>query len=134
MKEAIFFYDGDCGFCNTTVIFLLKRTKLTTLLFCPLQSQYADSFFAKHGYRQPDLTTAYLFYRGRLYQKSSAVLKAVTLAEGIVKYIGICSLAVPRFIRDAGYDFVASIRQSIKLGKNSCRMLTAEERQRFLSF
>lgn len=132
MKEAIFFYDGDCGFCNATDMFLLDRTRLKTLLFCPLQSKYAENFFIDHGYRQPDITTAYLFHRGRLYQKSSAVLKAIALAESPIKHLSI-SLIVPSFIRDSVYDFVSSIRKRIRLGKGSCRMLTPQERKRFLS-
>ncbi|NEO97263.1 MAG: DUF393 domain-containing protein [Symploca sp. SIO2E9] len=132
MKEAIFFYDGDCGFCNATVLFLLERTKLTSLLFCPLQSKYAENFFSEHGYQQPDLTTAYLFSNGRLYQKSSAVLRAITLAEGIVRHLGIF-LTIPSFIRDGVYDFIASVRKQIKLGKSDCRLLTPQERKRFLS-
>ena len=99
MKQAIFFYDGDCGFCNATVLFLLERTRLRSLLFCSLQSKYAENFFAEHKYQQPDLTTAYLFHNDRLYQKSSAVLRAITLAEGPVRHLGIF-LAIPSFIRD----------------------------------
>lgn len=133
MKEAIFFYDGDCGFCNATVLFLLERTKLTSLLmFCPLQSKYAENFFAEHGYQQPDLTTAYLFHNYRLYQKSSAVLRGITFAEGMVRHLGIF-LAIPLFIRDAVYDFISSVRKQIQVGKSSCRLLTSQERKRFIS-
>jgi predicted DCC family thiol-disulfide oxidoreductase YuxK len=77
MDKAIFFYDGQCSFCNVTVQFLLDKTKLASLLFCTLQSEYAENFFAKHSYQQPDLSTAYLFLNGYLYQKSSAMLKAI---------------------------------------------------------
>ncbi|NEO23899.1 MULTISPECIES: DCC1-like thiol-disulfide oxidoreductase family protein [unclassified Moorena] len=131
MEAAIFLYDGDCGFCNATVLFLLERTKLTSLLFCPLQSKYAENFFAEHGYQPPDLTTAYLFHNGRLYQKSSAVLMAITLAEGPVRNLGIF-LAIPPFIRDGVYNLISSVRKQIQLGQSSCRLLTPQERQRFL--
>lgn len=132
MNESIFFYDGDCGFCNATVLFLLERTKPTSLLFCPLQSESAESFFTQHGYKQPDLTTAYLFHRGRLYQKSSAVLKAVALVEDYFRHLSLL-LAIPSFIRDSVYDFVSSVRKKIQIGKSSCRLLTPQERERFLS-
>ena len=132
MEKAIFFYDGDCSFCNTTVLFLLDRTKLSSLLFCPLQSKYAENFFFEHGFQQPDLTTAYLFHKGRLYQKSSAILKAITLAERPLRHLGIF-LTIPSFIRDSVYDFISSVRKQIQLGKSSCRLLTPQERKRFLS-
>lgn len=132
MKQAIFFYDGNCGFCNATVLFLLDRTKLTSLLFCPLQSKYAENFFAEHGYQQPKLTTAYLFHNDCLYQKSSAVLRAIVLAEGWVKHIKVF-LYIPLFIRNGVYDFISSVRKQIRLGKGNCRVLTPQERKRFLS-
>ena len=113
-------------------MFLLDITEQQSLLFCPLQSKYANDFFTNHRYRQPDLTTAYLFHNGRLYQKSTAVLKAITLAKGKIRYLSIF-LAIPSFIRDSVYDFVSSVRKHIKVGKNNCRLLTPQERQRFLS-
>lgn len=132
MQETIFFFDGDCGFCNATVLFLLDRTTLSPLLFCPLQSKYAENFFAEHGYQQTDLTTAYLFNNGRLFQKSSAVIKAIALAEGPIRHLRIFS-AIPSFIRDGIYDFISSVRKQIQLGKGNCRLLTPLEKKRFLS-
>ena len=129
--RAIFFYDGECGFCNATVMFLLDRTSADRLLFCKLQSQYAQDFFDRHNYPQPDLTTAYLFDRSRLFQKSSAVLQAVSLAKTPVKYLKVF-LAVPKFIRDGVYDLVSKFRQQIKIGKTNCRLLTPSQRQRFI--
>ncbi|MCC0177963.1 DUF393 domain-containing protein [Waterburya agarophytonicola K14] len=130
-KQAIFFYDGECGFCNATVMFLLDRTSFNTLLFCKLQSEFARNFFIQHNYPQPDLTTAYLYHRDRLFQKSSAILKAVSLANKPVKYLQIF-LAVPKFIRDSIYNLVSRLRQQIKIGKKNCRLLTPQERQRFI--
>ena len=129
--SAIFFYDGECGFCNATVMFLLNRTSPNKLLFCKLQSQFALDFFAQHNYPQPDLTTAYLFYRGRLFQKSSAVLQAASLAHPPVKYLEVF-LAVPKFIRDGVYNIVSKLRQHIKIGKKNCKLLTPSQRQRFI--
>ena len=129
--KTIFFYDGECGFCNATVRFLLSSTSPNTLLFCKLQSEFADDFFGKHGYPKPDLTTAYLFHRNRLYQKSSAVLKAVSLADGLVKHLGIF-FVVPKFVRDGVYNLVATFRKQIKVGKMGCRLLTPSERRRFI--
>lgn len=130
-RKAIFFYDGACGFCNATVMFLLDNTSPDALLFCQLQSEFAKQFFAEHNYPQPDLTTAYLFHRSRLYQKSSAVLQAVGLSNKLVKHIKLF-LAVPKFVRDTVYDFVSTFRQYIKISNKNCRLLTPLERNRFI--
>lgn len=130
-QQAIFFYDGECGFCNATVMFLLDRTSFDSLLFCKLQSSFAEEFFLQRNYSQPDLTTAYLFHRSRLFQKSSAVLRAISLADTPAKNLQVF-LAVPKFIRDGIYNLVSRLRQHIKIGKTNCRLLTAQERQRFI--
>lgn len=129
--KAIFFYDGECGFCDATVRFLLNRTSNDALLFCKLQSTFADNFFARNNYPKPDLTTAYFFYRGRLYKKSSAVLKAISLANGAVKHLSVLAI-VPKFIRDGAYDLVATFRHYIKLDNTKCQLLTPSERRRFI--
>lgn len=129
--KAIFFYDGECGFCDATVRFLLNRTSNDALLFCKLQSTFANNFFARNSYPKPDLTTAYFFYRGRLYQKSSAVLKAISLANGVVKHLSVFTI-VPKFIRDGAYDLVATFRHYIKLDNTKCQLLTPNERRRFI--
>jgi len=130
MNRATFFYDGECGYCNATVMFLLDNTEADSLYFSPLQSEYARDFFVERGYKKPDLSTAYLFANGRLYQKSSAVLKAIALARRPVSYLRIF-LVIPKFVRDGAYDFVAAIRKQIPLGKG-CRVLAPHERVRFL--
>ena len=129
--KAIFFYDGECGFCDATVRFLLNQTSDDALLFCKLQSTFAADFFARNSYPKPNLTTAYFFHRGRLYQKSSAVLKAIYLSNGAVKHIGVF-FTVPKFIRDGAYDIVATFRHYIKLGNTNCQLLTPSERRRFI--
>ena len=129
--KAIFFYDGECGFCNATVRFLLNQTSSEALLFCKLQSTFAADFFVRNSYPKPDLTTAYLFHRSCLYQKSSAVLKAISLANGGVKHLSVF-LSVPKFVRDKVYDVVATFRHHIKLGKMECQLLNKSERRRFI--
>lgn len=129
--KAIFFYDGECGFCNATVRFLLNQTSDNALLFCKLQSAFAADFFVRNSYPKPDLTTAYLFHRSCLYQKSSAVLKAISLANGAVKHLSVF-LTVPKFIRDGVYDLVATFRHHIKFGKTECQLLNKSERRRFI--
>jgi len=63
MKEerAIFLYDGECGFCNATVLFLLDNTESHRLTFCALQSVCARALCTEHGVDQMDFSTAYFF-------------------------------------------------------------------------
>ncbi|MCW3076785.1 MAG: Thiol-disulfide oxidoreductase, partial [Bacteroidetes bacterium] len=38
-KQPILLFDGECGFCNKSVQFFLKREKNKTMHFVPLQSE-----------------------------------------------------------------------------------------------
>jgi predicted DCC family thiol-disulfide oxidoreductase YuxK len=109
----------------------LRRTSPNSLSFCKLQSTFAENFFAEHNYPRPDLTTAYLFNRGKLFQKSSAILQAIALTNSPVKYLTMFHV-IPNSVRDGIYNFIASLRQYIKIGKTSCRKLTPGERKRFI--
>ena len=130
VENSIFFYDGDCGFCDSTVQFLLRHSAPERLSFCPLQSEYARDFFNHQALPQPDLTTAYYWKDGRLYSKSSAVLFALTCCRKPVSFLGLLFI-IPEIPRDAVYEFVARNRRRTS-SKSGCRILSAQDRQRFL--
>ena len=134
MKEerAIFLYDGECGFCNSTVIFLLDHTAADRLAFCALQSDYAQALFREHGVEPPDLSTAYFFDGAKIHMSSSAVLRAISLCNTPASFLAI-GLVIPKLTRDYCYSVFSRFRKHIPgLGKNACRLLAADERARFL--
>jgi predicted DCC family thiol-disulfide oxidoreductase YuxK len=134
MKEerAIFLYDGECGFCNSTVIFLLDHTAADRLAFCALQSDYAKALCRDHGLEQPDLSTAYFFDGTKIYTRSSAVLHAISLSDTPARFLAL-GLVIPKLIRDYCYSVISRTRKRIpRLGRNACRLLAADERARFL--
>jgi predicted DCC family thiol-disulfide oxidoreductase YuxK len=132
INQALFFYDGECGFCNSTVLFLMGITSGEKLVFASLQSVFCQDFFKKNSFPKPDMTTAYLYYNGRLYKKSTAVLNALSLSHTSFRLLSKLQV-IPRFIRDSVYDLIASIRFLIPVKGSQCRVLSSEERQRFIS-
>jgi predicted DCC family thiol-disulfide oxidoreductase YuxK len=130
-ERAIFLYDGECGLCNSTVIFLLDNTVADRLGFCALQSDHARALCRKHGVEQPDLSTAYFFDGSRFYMNSSAVLRAISLCSTPARFLAV-GLIIPKPIRDCCYSMISYFRKQIRLGNNACRLLTADERARFL--
>jgi predicted DCC family thiol-disulfide oxidoreductase YuxK len=134
MKEerAIFLYDGDCGFCNSTVIFLLDHTGADRLAFCALQSDYAQALCREHGVGHSDLSTAYFFDGAKIHMSSSAVLRAISLCNPPASFLA-AGLVIPKLIRDYFYSVISRSRNHIpRFGKNACRLLAADERARFL--
>ena len=126
----VLFYDGDCGFCNRSVQFILDHERNTCVHFSALQSETAKHFFQEHQLPQPDLSTFYFWNGKQLYQRSTAGLHVVKFLKAPYSWSWIFMI-VPRFIRDAVYNWIAKRRH--KLAKQQCALPTPEQRKRFLA-
>jgi predicted DCC family thiol-disulfide oxidoreductase YuxK len=125
----IVFYDGQCGLCNRLVNLLLVLDHKKRLKFAPLQGQTAKTKIPNE--LSENLNTMALLKNGRVYTKSDAALEVLKTIGGIFSLFYIFKF-IPRFIRDAVYDFISKNR-ILWFGKSeSCRMPTKEERTLFL--
>jgi len=127
--KQVIFYDGDCGFCNKSVQFVLKHLKVNDVYFTSLQSKYSNDFFVENNYPAPDLSTFYYTTKGKLYSKSDAALRIIPTLKWYLQWLRIGWL-VPKFLRDKLYDAVAKRRD--KLSPGYCAIPSPEERKRFL--
>lgn len=127
--ERIVFYDGDCGFCNTSVQMILKNRK-ADFYFIPLQADIAHQIMSRFN-EEIKMNTLYLVENQKLYIKSTAAIRiAKNLKKGypLLYYFG---FLVPKFMRDWMYDQIAKRRHSIRPGY--CAMPLEEEKKFFLS-
>ena len=129
MNIPVVFYDGDCGFCNRSVQFILDHERDATVHFCALQSEMAQRFFREHHFPQPDLSTFYFWNGTRLFERSSGALKVTAYLKAPYSWLRIFSV-VPRFMRDGVYNWIAKRRH--KLASQQCALPTPEQRKRFL--
>ena len=129
-KYPVVLYDGDCGFCNRSVAFVMKNDQTEKVRFAAIQSDFTHKLFEEKGWPKPDLSTFYLVLEGELYQKSTAALKVASFFKFPARLL-VAIWIIPKFIRDAGYDFIAKRRQ--RLSKNYCFVPSAEQRSRFLN-
>lgn len=127
--ERILFYDGDCGFCNRAVNFVLKRDATETIFFAGLQSEFTTELFAKNGWQAPDLSTVYFLDEGKLYEKSSAAIRVTRYFKWYRRTWQMLAI-VPKFIRDWGYDQIARRRR--RISKGYCVMPAQDDQHRFL--
>ncbi len=132
MKKApkkIVFYDGDCGFCNKSVQFILRFEKDKSIQFAALQSSFAERYFEENLLPKPDLSTFYFSDGDELFEKSDAALrvaKNLKFPVSLVRFFWI----IPQFIRDKVYDFIAKRRQ--RLSNGFCVIPEKEDRKRFI--
>ena len=95
--NPIVFYDGDCGFCNSAVQFILDKKK-REFYFLALQSDTAKNLLANHNITI-NMDTIYMLKDGKLYDRSSAALQICKgLKGGYPLLFGI--YIVPKFLRD----------------------------------
>lgn len=130
MNKPIIFYDGDCGFCNKTVQFILNHEKNREIHFCALQSEFAKAFFLRLGISEMDLSTFYFWDTKQLNKRSTAALRVLNYLRFPFQ-LGKTGWIVPRFIRDGIYSFIAKRRT--RLAGRFCVIPTKEQALRFLS-
>jgi len=123
MKIVI--YDGVCGLCNHSVKLLIRLDKNKILRYTSLQGE-----FVKTVALDADIDSIVFYDEGRLYYKSSAILKILRSLGGFWVMVTFF-YGVPRFIRDALYDVVAKYRQRF-FKSEQCRMILEQEQELFL--
>lgn len=130
MDKPIIFYDGDCGFCNKTVQFVLNHEKNEVIQFCALQNDFAKNFFKQQGIEEMDLSTFYFWDGQQLNKRSTAALKVLNHLR-FPFTLGKIGWICPRFIRDGIYNAIAKRR--MRLAPSFCALPTPSQAVRFLS-
>ncbi len=128
-KAKIVFYDGDCGFCNRSVAFILKNDQTKSIQFASIQSDFTQKLFAERNWNTPDLSTFYFLENEQLFAKSTAAIKLSKHFSFPQSWLQ-GMIIVPRFIRDFVYNFIAKRRYRISNGY--CYAPNKEERGRFV--
>mgnify|MGYP000630686274 CR=1 FL=1 len=128
-NQRIVLFDGVCGLCNAWVNFILKRDSKGSFKFAPLQGEYASQVAPEQS---TDLKSIVYVCSGRKYTKTGAVLRILRDLGGVWRIFWVFWL-IPSFIRDFFYSIVASNRYRIFGQKETCRIPSAGEKERFLS-
>lgn len=128
--DNIVLYDGDCGFCNFWVQWILTNDMHDRFRFASLQSEFGQNFLKNNDLPAENFDTLYFISDGNYYKKMYAVIKIGTVLGGI--YHGLFALrALPKVMLDAMYNKVAENRK--KLAGESCLLPTPEQRKKFLT-
>ena len=133
-NKSILFFDGDCGLCNQTVRFLIKRDRHKRLYFAPLQGATAQAIVPSE-YRK--LLSTVVYNRAHedkkhsLHIRSNAALLALIDIGGFWRIVAKCMHLFPVRFRDGCYDRIASNRSRL-FGKETCKLPTKAEQARIL--
>ena len=135
--NPILFYDGVCGLCNRAVQFVLKRDGEDRFRFASLQSNFAAEVLRRHGASPQQLDTVYvLLDRGepgeRLLVRSNAAIFVLQTVGLIWRVMGALLHALPRWLRDPGYNLIARNRYQIFGKYATCPLPQEQDRHKFL--
>jgi len=134
-------FDGNCGLCNRSVRWFLKRDRHDRLRFIPSSSPKIAALPARHGLA-PSLATgnsgtilvaqAFGTPAEQLLIRSNAVLAILHQLPSPWPTIAACLKWIPRPLRDLAYKLIARWRYRIWGRLDTCPIPTAAERARFL--
>jgi len=111
------------------VQFIIRHDKKKLFLFAPLQSEPGKKAIQHFNGKAPD--SMILFYKEQYFVRSAAALTIFRLLGGLwpLLYSG---KILPRFLRDAIYDYVSRRRYKWFGKRNECMIPTPELMERFL--
>src|SRR5687768_16120825 len=125
-------FDGECGFCSSSIQFVLRHERNHVLRFAAQQSPVGRQLLERHGLAITANDSVVLFDGDHAYLRSDASLRIASYMGGIWKVMAAIGRVVPRFIREPAYRLVASNRYRIAGRLESCAIPSPEIRHRFL--
>jgi predicted DCC family thiol-disulfide oxidoreductase YuxK len=132
MEKATILFDGVCNLCNRCVRFVLARDPGEHFAFAPLQSLQGRELLTRVGLSADGRTSIVLIEGGRAFEKSDAVIRVLGGLSGLWPVLSLFRF-VPRRLRDAAYDWIASNRYRWFGQRADCPVPTPEQRRRFLA-
>ena len=131
-QQPIILFDGVCNFCNNAVNFVIKRNIKANILFTPMQSIAGQKLLQQYNLPVDDMQSFVFIDEGEVYKRSTAALKVCKHLRGLWP---LCYgfIIVPKFIRDAVYNWIAQNRYKWFGIRQSCMIPTPEVKARFLT-
>jgi len=132
-KQPILFFDGVCGLCNRVVDFVLREDRDQKFLFAPLQGETFKALVKDHPEASAVDSAFVLCYTAQgeqLLMRSDAMFYILGQLPQF-RWIARIGHFIPLPIRDAVYRLIASTRYRVWGKRDSCRLPTPEEKQRF---
>jgi predicted DCC family thiol-disulfide oxidoreductase YuxK len=140
-NRLLVIFDGNCGFCNRTVRWFLRRDHHDRLRFAPSDSPSVAELLARHNQRNSDFapsSSTILVVRdpGRTSEhvliRSDGAVALLAALPSPWPAIARAFQWIPRPLRDLGYRIIARWRYRIWGRTETCPLPTPEERAHFL--
>lgn len=129
-EPAVVLFDGACSFCDASAQFIVRHDQKGRFLLAAQQSEPGKALLQQYQAPQ-DLSTIFLIENGRLYRRSTAILR-IARRLAFPWPAAWAFILVPRPVRDSIYLWIAKNRYVWFGKKEVCEMPAPELRARFL--
>ena len=126
VSNKIIFFDGVCSLCNNFVDYLIDKPALQEYKFASLQGETAKQLLYKSEIES--LNTVIVYLGDEKLVRSTAALHLLSQINSFWKIFWI----IPAPIRDLFYKLISKYRYKIFGKRETCRLPSDEERNRFL--
>jgi predicted DCC family thiol-disulfide oxidoreductase YuxK len=123
-------FDGDCLMCSRSIRYLAEHDPRRRFRFVKLQSPRGRSMEEKAG--TGTLSTALVEADGAVFSRSDAVLRILHELGGGWRLLATLGRLLPRTLRDAGYNFIATRRHTWFGKGDACAMPSEALRERLM--
>ena len=130
-RGAIVVFDGECGFCQQSVRFIVDRDPGGYFTFAAARGPVGAMLLAKHGLEREAGQTLILIEEGLVYRRSTAALRIASRLRWPWSLMRVF-LAVPAPVRDGFYRLIALVRYKIRGRAEVCGVESPKVRQRML--
>lgn len=119
--------------CNQWVQFVLKYDASRKVRFVSLHSSLAHDLLQEHriSYEKNDLKTIFYLKNERVYDRSEAILEILLDVGFPWCMLGVLKI-LPRRLRDGFYGFVSMNRHKFFVQRESCFLVSKEDRERII--
>ena len=126
--HVVVIYDGVCGFCNSSIQFILRQRPTKNLRFISFQSDLGARIRTKLSIDE-DLDSIIVVENNSYFKKSKAIFSILNHIQSSWRHLKYFRF-IPSAISDFVYDIIATNRYRVK--ENTCQLLTVEERELFI--
>lgn len=129
-NSAYVIFDGTCGFCNTSALWIARHDVGHHFLLVSNDSPFGKELLEAQGLAQVSPHSIVLIEsEGKAFVRSQAIRKIIALIPGYY-FLKILLNIVPLFVQNGVYSLIAQFRKWIPVRKN-CEVPDAEIRKRF---
>lgn len=130
-NHKIILFDGVCNLCNGAINFVIEKDKNNSFKFAALQSEIGQDLTSRFNIDRTKVDSIILIDGDKHFEKSSAALRIAQHMSGAYPLLYMFMI-VPKFIRNAVYDYIAKNRYKWFGKKESCMIPTPALKEKFL--